>query len=141
MTFSDFFSSFGDLDWVAILVGTVALMVLGFLWYGPLFGKKWAAARGIPYNEGSGMPAGMGGPLALTAVYLFVFNIGVAYMAPFDDIESALVMGVIAGLFLIGAALYSSVVWAKQSTTAFVIDATHWFVAVALAFYVQGLMA
>jgi hypothetical protein len=139
MTFSDFFSSFGDLDWVAILVGTVALMVLGFLWYGPLFGKKWAAARGIPYNAGSA--AGMGGPVAMTAVYLLVFNIGVAYMAPFDDIEAALVMGVIAGVFLIGAALYSSVVWAKQSNTVFVIDLTHWFVAIAVAFYVQGLRA
>lgn len=141
MTFSDFFSSFGDLDWVAILVGTLVLMVLGYLWYGPLFGKKWAAARGLPYNSSGGMPAGMGRPLALTAVYLFVFNIGVNYMAPFDDIEAALVMAVVAGLFLIGPALYSYVVWAKQSTTAFVIDAAHWFVAVALAFYVQGLMA
>jgi hypothetical protein len=138
MTFSDFFSSFGDLDWVAILVGTVALMVLGFLWYGPLFGKQWAAARGIPMNSDMG---GMGKPLALTAVYSLVFNIGVAYMAPFDDIEAALVMGVIAGLFLIGAAMYSAVVWAKQSTTVFVIDAAYWFVAVAVAFYVQGLMA
>jgi hypothetical protein len=32
-------------------------------------------------------------------------------------------------------------VWAKQSKTVFVIDLTHWFVAIAVAFYVQGLMA
>jgi hypothetical protein len=31
-------------NWLAVIVGTVFNMVLGFLWYGPLFGKPWMAA-------------------------------------------------------------------------------------------------
>ena len=34
------------LNWLAILVATVAAFVLGGLWYGPLFGKAWMAALG-----------------------------------------------------------------------------------------------
>jgi hypothetical protein len=30
------------LNWLAILVAVVASMVIGFLWFGPLFGKIWA---------------------------------------------------------------------------------------------------
>ena len=33
-------------NWVAVIIATVLLEVLGFLWYGPLFGKAWLAALG-----------------------------------------------------------------------------------------------
>lgn len=32
---------FGQINYFAVLVGTVFNMVLGFLWYGPFFGKPW----------------------------------------------------------------------------------------------------
>ncbi len=35
-----------EVNWLAILVAGVASMVLGFLWYGPLFGKTWASMMG-----------------------------------------------------------------------------------------------
>jgi hypothetical protein len=35
-----------EVNWLAILVAGVASMVLGFLWYGPLFGKMWATMMG-----------------------------------------------------------------------------------------------
>ncbi len=33
-----------NISWLAVIVAVVANMVLGFLWYGPLFGKAWLAA-------------------------------------------------------------------------------------------------
>lgn len=33
-----------EMNWLAVIVGTVFTMVLGFLWYGPLLGKPWLAA-------------------------------------------------------------------------------------------------
>jgi hypothetical protein len=30
-----------DLNWLAVAVAVVALMLVGGLWYGPLFGKRW----------------------------------------------------------------------------------------------------
>jgi hypothetical protein len=34
------------INWWAVIVAALASMVLGFLWYGPLFGKKWMALSG-----------------------------------------------------------------------------------------------
>ncbi len=36
----------GDINWLAVLASVIAAQVIGFLWYGPLFGKKWMAALG-----------------------------------------------------------------------------------------------
>lgn len=35
-----------DINYLAVLVSAVASMVLGFLWYGPLFGKPWMKLMG-----------------------------------------------------------------------------------------------
>jgi len=36
------------MNWLAVLVAVVASFVFGWLWYGPLFGKKWAALMKFP---------------------------------------------------------------------------------------------
>jgi hypothetical protein len=33
--------SFTEVNWLAVLAGTVVNMAAGFLWYGPLFGAQW----------------------------------------------------------------------------------------------------
>ena len=35
------------INYLAVLVAAVASVVLGFLWYGPLFGKTWAQLMGF----------------------------------------------------------------------------------------------
>ena len=42
---------FAGLNWLAILVATVAAFVLGWLWYGPLFGQAWLKAIGKTADE------------------------------------------------------------------------------------------
>ena len=32
-----------DVNWLAILVAGLVPLVVGFLWYGPIFGKRWLA--------------------------------------------------------------------------------------------------
>jgi hypothetical protein len=43
-------------NYLAILVAVVAQMIIGFLWFGPLFGKVWARENGKPadYRPTSG---------------------------------------------------------------------------------------
>jgi hypothetical protein len=36
------------LNWLAILVAVVASMIIGFVWFGPLFGKIWAKEMKFP---------------------------------------------------------------------------------------------
>jgi len=137
MTFSDFFDRIANLDWLAVLVGTLVFMVLGALWYGPLLGKRW--------SEGTGSPAMSGIPqankLVGTLVYSFVVSAAVNYFGALDDIEHAAVMGVLLGVFVIGAALYAGVVWMDRKFGVWIIEVAFWFVGIAVVTYVQGLLA
>jgi hypothetical protein len=53
----------GDIPWVGVIVAVVASQIIGFLWYGPLFGKPWRAAMGISeadMQDRSGLGAAIG---------------------------------------------------------------------------------
>jgi hypothetical protein len=43
--------SFASVNWLGVVVGTVVSMILGMLWYGPLFGKTWLAMIGKRAEE------------------------------------------------------------------------------------------
>lgn len=36
-----------EVNYLAVLVAAIGFMVLGFFWYGPLFGNLWAKLRGL----------------------------------------------------------------------------------------------
>lgn len=36
-----------SVNWLAVLVASLAAFAVGFVWYGPLFGKKWASLHGF----------------------------------------------------------------------------------------------
>ena len=137
MTFESFFNAFGDLEWLAVLVGMAVAGVLGYVWYGPAFGKLWAAKSGV------GMQSGEPTKMALTFAYFFVFNVGLQFLGYVYDganIEHALVAGLIVSIMVIAPALYSAVVWAKKNMTVFLIDVGFWFVATALCVFAQSLV-
>ena len=37
---------FSEPNWLAVVIAAVVSIVLGFLWYGPLFGKTWMRMTG-----------------------------------------------------------------------------------------------
>ncbi|MCB2224205.1 MAG: DUF1761 domain-containing protein [Actinobacteria bacterium] len=142
LTFRAFFDAFGNLDWLAALVGMIAAMVLGSLWYGPVFGKPWARAQGVAV-QGSGA---MAKEMVMTAAYSLLFNIGLQFLAYVHDgmsfdVEHAVVAGLILALFVSGPALFSGVVWARRKPLVFAIDAGFWFAAGAVCVMAQGLVA
>ncbi|MBT3239562.1 MAG: DUF1761 domain-containing protein [Chloroflexi bacterium] len=48
---------FSNISWVAVVASIVANMILGWLWYGPLFGKQWAAEIGKNMEDMEMKPA------------------------------------------------------------------------------------
>lgn len=41
------------INYLAVLAASIVHMILGFLWYGPVFGKQWMALSGVnPNKEG-----------------------------------------------------------------------------------------
>ncbi|HEX2027802.1 MAG TPA: DUF1761 domain-containing protein [Nitriliruptorales bacterium] len=45
------FDVLSDLNWLAVVVATVAYFLLGSLWYTVLFGRAWARASGVEFAE------------------------------------------------------------------------------------------
>ena len=65
---------------IGVLLGMLAFMVVGFLWYGPIFGKRWMALNGFTEEtmKDVNMPLMMAKGLTnslLTAIGIaFMFN-------------------------------------------------------------------
>ena len=136
MSFSDFFDRLGDLDYLAVLVGAIVFMVVGYIWYGPLFGRQWSAASGQPME--SGMPAT--DKLIAMFVSMFVFSAAINYLGVTDNFDHAIVAGLVLGVFVIGAAAYTDVIWAGKNRATWMIDTVYLLVAITLVYYVQGLI-
>lgn len=42
---------FSDINFLAIIVSTIVTMILGMLWYGPIFGKTWMKLSGMKEKD------------------------------------------------------------------------------------------
>jgi len=81
----------------AVAAGSVAAFFLGWLWYGPLFGKAWAAARGLTADQLQPTPA----PFIVNVVGWLIANfVFGAVMAHFPGAGFALHVGMAAMLWL-----------------------------------------
>lgn len=64
-------------NYLAVLVAAIASMVIGYLWYGPLFGKQWMAWSGMSQADLEGAKQkGMAKSYAL----MFVGSLVMAYV-------------------------------------------------------------
>ena len=85
----------GDINWLAVVVAVVAAQVLGFLWYGPLFGKQWMAAVGRTEEEVRA--EGPGAAIVVAVVASLFHAVALALiLTTWDDVD--LVSGIGAGL-------------------------------------------
>jgi hypothetical protein len=101
------FETLGDLNWLAVLVATVAYFALGGIWYAqPVFGRAWQRAGGVEIPEGqSPGPKYYIGPL----VTCFISTVATAMLAfgtASSTVGEGLVLGIVVG---VGYALTLSV--------------------------------
>ncbi len=88
---------FGSINYLAVFVAALSSFVIGWLWYGPLFGKLWMKLNGFTpeiLREG-GMPMGVIMPVNYVATLLAAFAI-----AMFLGSEANAAFGVFAGLMI-----------------------------------------
>ncbi|MBI3379317.1 DUF1761 domain-containing protein [Candidatus Gottesmanbacteria bacterium] len=63
-----------DVNWLAIFVSAVVSMVIGFLWYGPLFGKQWMKLMDMTEKNMQGAKKGMQAMYAKSFVTMLVLG-------------------------------------------------------------------
>lgn len=57
-------------NWLAVVAAIVAVMAVGFLWYGPVFGGTWMAANGYSMEGEKVLKNGVETPMDMTPMYI-----------------------------------------------------------------------
>ena len=120
-------------NYFALLAAIVANMVLGFLWYGPLFGKTWMRLSGM--NPESAKPAGMGKTYALmtlgTIIMTFVLLHSLVFASTYTHttgISAGLMVGFWSWLGFIAPVTLGSVLWEQKSWKLWVLNNAYYLV-------------
>jgi hypothetical protein len=82
-----------DLNWLAVIVSTIANMIIGALWYGPIFGKRWMAELGLTQEDIE--TDGMWKDYAIAILNSFLMAFVLANVIAWTGVT-----GIAAGLFL-----------------------------------------
>lgn len=93
------------MNYLAIALATVAAMLVGWIWYGPLFGKKWRSLTGDPKTN----PAVI---YPITLVATFVTGYVIAYVT--GGTSTALGNGFIVPALFTGFFLWLGFSFARQ---------------------------
>ena len=90
-----------DINYLAILVAAIVAMVIGSIWYGPLFGKTWMKGQGIDQNNTEAkakMKKGAGAAYAQMFIGALITAYVLAYVLWAFSIAGPEVKGVLAGV-------------------------------------------
>lgn len=122
-----------SVSWTGIFLATVAAMVIGSVWYGPLFGKKWMKIVGLKkkdMQQDSWLP--MVAMLGLALAQAVILAHFIAYAANFYFDFGGWVVGILTGLWafagFVAPVLISNTMFAKGSTELLKINLGNQFV-------------
>jgi Protein of unknown function (DUF1761) len=87
---------FSHINYAAVIVAAAAYFLVGSVWYGPLFAKKWAEQVGIKMGAGNSPVV----PMVLQFVFSVIFTIGIALVIQIMN-RSGLMTGIISALGVI----------------------------------------
>jgi len=131
-----------EINYLAVLLSTLASVVLGFLWFGPLFGKQWMRLAGIqmPGEITKAMKKSMMRSYALVAITSFVMAAVLAhilfYITEFTDvfgIDTAITTALWAWLGFVVPSTLGSVLWEDRPWKYWFITAGFWLVALVVS--------
>ncbi len=125
------------INYLAVLVSTVAAMVVGFLWYGPLFGKPWMELSVFTQEKMEAAKAkGMGKSYFLMIIGALVMSYVLAHALIFASAYlhvEGIVAGLTAGFWnwlgFIAPVTLGTVIWEGKPWKLWFINAGYYLVA------------
>lgn len=124
---------FENLNYTAVAVSTLIAFVIGFLWYGPIFGKEWMRLLGLTDKD---MKGPMAPPIIKGLISTFIM---VAVASHFVSLTGAAtwqdgaMQGLVLGIGLIATVLFGGVNWEQRPVKLYFINAIYYVLAVAIA--------
>ena len=122
------------INYWAVLVNVVLAMILGFLWYGPLFGKKWARLMGWSDEQSAAkMKESQAMNYALTALgsllLSFVLSHNLIFASAFlgsSGIPAGLMTGFWNWIGFVAPVTLGSVLWDGKPWMLWIINNAYW---------------
>lgn len=134
----DLATAFTQINWLSVIVATLAAFAFGSLWYSPiLVGKAWQAESKLSDEDmqGANMPLIFGTSFVLNFIAAIVLDM-------FLGKDSTLVFGLIAGLLValawIATAFGTSYLFSRKSFRLYLIDAGYYVFYYALMGMILG---
>jgi hypothetical protein len=121
------------LNWIAIIAGTVAGFLLGWIVYSPgVFGRKWAEGSRVELGSASSMPV-----FAMAAQFaaLFALALVIGITATTNSLGAAIAAIVAAALFVVSGGAF-----VKKTGYAMAVDGGYILGAGVLMIFAQGLL-
>lgn len=128
-----------DINPLAVIGAGLIGLVVGFPWYGPLFGKRWQAALGMSDEsmKSANMAMIFGTMIVLNMFAAFILgHVLATYGNP--DLKVSMMIGFGVGLGFIATALGVNYLFQRKSLVLFAIDAGYWIVTYTLMGAVFG---
>src|SRR5215510_3192787 len=120
---TDFLS---HINWLAVLVATIAYFMLGALWYSKaLFGKTWARLVNLDTTNPD-LKKGMGGMMIATFILMFIVSFGLEVLIVkinfAQDFMFGIKLGLLTGLAFATAAVSINYVYERRPSTLYLIN-------------------
>lgn len=128
------------INYWAVLVAAIVQMVLGFLWYGPLFGKPWMRMMGITQEQiqkakGKSMAGSyfimLIGSLLMSWILAHAVVFASAYLF-FYGASAGIAIGFLNWLGFIAPVQVGSVLWEGKSWKLWFLNTTYYLVSLAI---------
>ena len=121
------------MNWVAIVIAAIAQFIIGWVWYGPLFGKTWMSMMGM--SQQSMSREGMGKTMTLTfigsLVTAAVLSMLVGWMGA-KTLSAGIAAGFWAWLGFVATVTLGGVLFAKMSWNLYILNNAYQLVSLAV---------
>ena len=132
----------GPINWLGIVVATLAFFAVGAIWYSALFAKAWQREVGLSTEQlthGRNMMLTFGTCLLLEFVVVLMLGHLFARLQPSDHVKMMMATGF--ALAIMAPAIGINYLYQRRSLRLFLIDAGHFvagMTAVGLVFVLLG---
>ncbi len=127
----------GNVNMLAVVLGTLAFFVIGAIWYGPLFGRQWRELTGITEETVKAGPQPGQKPVWLIMLLAFLLEMVVVLMLGHNIARTnpaphvIMMMAVGFGALIMTPALGINYLFQMRPGKLFAIDAAHFIVGMA----------
>ena len=115
---------FSGMNWFAVVVAAVSAFVLGGIWYGPLFGKRWQLLAKLSDEDiAAGNVAQIFGlSFVMTLIVAIALAALMPSLLPAPDLLSGMLLAAELALFFVATSFAINYLFARQPLALYAID-------------------